>query len=114
MDEPETKVETAPDFAIEELQNELQALRTLMTVSLIVMIVFSVCVNLYFFKQDRILQGSINQLQQTTGGMQSGIVAFWSELNDFSKAHSDFAPALDKYRSLFATNASAAAAPKPK
>jgi hypothetical protein len=103
MNEPETRTEAAPDFAVEDLQDELQALRTLMSVTLIVMIVFSICVNWYFFKQDRVIQGNINQVTQTAGNMQAGIVGFWNELNDFGKTHPDFAPVLDKYRSLFAS-----------
>ena len=113
MNESETKTEPAQDFAVEDLQDEVQGLRTLMSVSLIVIIVFSFCVNWYLFKQDRIVQGRIDQDRQTAGALQTGIVAFWNDLNEYGKAHPDFAPVLEKYRALFATNAPAPAA-KPR
>ena len=113
MSEAENQPEMSGDPLVDDLQDEVQALRTLLSVALIVMVVFAVCMNFFLGMQiaqfnkahDQALQGAVMYQNQAT--------EMYRKLIDFSRTNSDFAPYLDKYRTIFTNQPSAAAAPAP-
>ncbi len=101
MDEIEPMLEPTADARVESLQGELQALRTLVTISLILLIAFSFCVDVFLFRQAAMARAQVAQAQQFVQGFNTTEVAdFWNKLSDFSRTHPDFAPVWAKYKDL--------------
>jgi hypothetical protein len=101
MDETEPMIEATADSKVETLQGELNALRTLVTISLILLIVFSFCVNVFLFRQVAMARAQVAQAEQFIQGFNTSEFAeFWNKLSDFSRTHPDFAPIWAKYKDL--------------
>jgi hypothetical protein len=101
MDETEPMLEPTAESRVETLQGELQALRTLVTISLILLIVFSFCVNVFLFRQVAMARAQVTQAELFIQGFNTTEVAdFWNKLSDFSRTHPDFAPIWAKYKDL--------------
>lgn len=109
MTESETNFEVAGDTGAEALRDELESLRTLVSVTLILLIVSSLCLNAFLFKQCLLANEQKDLILQNEATSKNAAIAMWTKLNDFSKGHPDFAPLMDKYRIYFNTNSSAPA-----
>ena len=99
MNGPEEK------FEVEELREELNSLRILLSVSLILLIVFGFCVDRYLFKQISLLgeQTKVPQQQVDKFATQYNLARaseFWNNLVVYSKSHPDFVPILAKYSAV--------------
>jgi hypothetical protein len=114
MNEPEMRTETTPDFVIEDLQAEVQALRTLLSVTLIVLLVFSFCINWYIFRQASMARSQVDSDKKAAEQIQAPAFMLWNDFVEYSKTHPDFAPIIEKYRQSFPNNPPAAAATRPK
>jgi hypothetical protein len=112
MSEIENQPEMSGDPLVEDLQNEVQSLRTLLSVSLIVLLVFAICMNFFLGIQISQINKARDQAQQSALAISEQAKDMWHKLNDFSRSNADFAPTLEKYRQIF-TNQPAAAAPAP-
>ena len=104
MDESENHLAaatTTTDPKVEVLQGELQSLRTLLTISLILVIAFSFCVNVFLFRQVAMARAQVTQAEQFVKDFNAGQVAeFWNKLTEFSKTHPEFAPIWAKYKDM--------------
>jgi len=86
----------------EDLRNEVQSLRAMLSVSLIVLIMFQVCVALFLFKQVSMARAQAIALQQQVVDSFSIPQAseFWNKMNEYSKTHPDYEPIISKYRAV--------------
>ena len=112
MTEPEDQPEMSGDPLVEDLLIEVQSLRTLLTVSLIVLLVFAICMNAFLGIQISQLNKNRDQAQQGAVAAQAQANDIWRKLNEFSRSNADVAPILDHYRQYF-TNQPAAATSAP-
>ena len=111
MSEPENQPEMSGDPLVDDLQNEVQSLRTLMSVSLIVLLVFAVCMNAVLGLAISQINKSHDQALQAAVMAQNQATEMWRKLVDFSRTNADFAPYLEKYRTIFTNQPTATAAP---
>jgi len=109
MNEPETQQESTSDFAFEELQEEVQSLRTLVSVTLIVLIVFTLCVDWFLYVQASGLRARLKQDEATINRITASAADFWNKFTEYGKTHPDFAPVLEKNKPNFVSNYSAPA-----
>jgi hypothetical protein len=118
MNESENKFENAPGTEMSELRLELDSLRSMLSASLLLLFIFSACVNLYLFHQASAVHAQASQANQLVYDFDHGgsalIVDFWTKLNDYSRTHPDFAPVFNKYSKFINTRPNPAAAPKKK
>ncbi len=117
MNETENKFEATGEIVNDGLQNEVQSLRALLSASLVVLIMFSLCVDVFLFKQGSLLNGQTAVTRAQTEEMFSTAKAsdLWGKLNDYAKTHPDYETVIAKYRpvvSQFTTANPAAAAAK--
>jgi hypothetical protein len=103
MNELETKFSAGPGDSTEELRNEVQSLRAIISLALVVMIIFAVCVDVFLFKQVSIARAQITQsanvYNQVNGNFpREKANEFITKLNDYARTHPDFLPVLEKYR----------------
>jgi hypothetical protein len=90
---------------VENLQASFQSLQSLVTFSLALMLLFTVCLNLYIGTQMLIIreqehraEGTMNKFNTETG---PAIAELWLKLNDFGNKHPDYKPVLPKYTPYF-------------
>jgi hypothetical protein len=94
-----------PTITVQELEQQCQDLRTLLTATFVAMLVLALSVNLLLYKQMRLVRAKVSesrpaiqrlqaQFQEKEPNMKNFIVA----LQSFAAAHRDFQPVLDKYR----------------
>ena len=87
-----------PDSGSQDLRYEVESLRAMFTFTLLLMIVFTACVNIFLYHQANTLVGEANETQrrvtvfQTTGS--AAAIDFWNKINDYGSRHADFAPVL--------------------
>jgi hypothetical protein len=94
----------------EELRGELQVLRMLMTVVLLLLIGLSLCADYYLSHQTAGMQSAATQAQAMVNAFpQQAANDFVSKLKDYSRIHPDFAPVAAKYAGLFGQPQPAAA-----
>jgi hypothetical protein len=103
MDNLESAVSRQPD--INELRSECESLRQLVASLLVLLLVVSGTLNLYFWRQFRVTKGALDaerpQITQMVAEYDKGqgvaINNFLAKLVDFEKKNPDFAPILAKY-----------------
>ena len=94
-----------PTITVQELDQQCQDLRTLLTATFVALLVLTLSLNLFLAKQMRQVRSKVSesrpvvqrlqaQFQEKEPHMKSFIVA----LQSFAAAHRDFQPVLDKYR----------------
>jgi hypothetical protein len=100
MNETENKFEAAGDIMNDGLLDEVHSLRMLLSASLIIVIMFTLCVDVFLIKQVSLLNGETAVTKQQTEQMFPTAKAsdLWNKLNDFSKTHPDFETVIAKYR----------------
>jgi hypothetical protein len=104
------------DSGSQDLRFEVESLRGMFAFMMLLMIVFTACVNLFLFHQVNTLVGEANEAQrrvaifQTVGSAQA--VDFWNKLNDYGSRHADFAPVLTKYNKFINVRTNGPVVPK--
>jgi len=104
-DTEKTSFESSGGPGVEELRSEVQSLRTILSCSLLLLFVFSFCVNIFLFRQTSMVSGQLAQVNQLLSAWASGgpaqaqAIDFWGKLNEFAKTHPDFTPIINKYSS---------------
>jgi hypothetical protein len=119
-DTEKTNFEFTPEPGLEELRGEVRSLRMILSCALLLVFIFSFCVNIFLFRQTRMVSAQLAQDNQlinlwTKGGpAQAQAFDFWNKLNDFAKTHPDFMPIINKYSPAFEVHPAPAPAPKKK
>jgi hypothetical protein len=101
----ETTFAPRPESEVESLRSEVQSLRAVVSFSVLLLFIFTVCVNIYLFRQANLASGQVAQARAAVANFENGggaqIVDFWSKLNDYSRTHPDFQPIINKYDPFF-------------
>ncbi len=124
MNEPENTFQPGGSEA-QQLRAEIASLRSLLSAALIILFVFSACVNFYLRKQTSILMVPMNEAQAMVNRYENGgsaqILDFWNKMNEYARTHPDFVPIINKYSQYITVHPNppagaptAAAAPKKK
>jgi hypothetical protein len=95
--------EFAADAAskVEELQNDLQWLRTLVSIALILLGLFGVSVDIFLLRQASLLRAQLTQAETMEDNFNAAApTKFWIRLNEYARTHPDFAPTIAKYTPL--------------
>ena len=86
---------------IAELQETVHSLRTLLSASLIVLIVFSGVVNLFLLKQVSTLRAQTEAAEASSNTFQTAkAIDYWNRLVAYSRTHPDFAPVITQFTTL--------------
>jgi hypothetical protein len=98
--------EARSESEVEGLRNEVQTLRAVVSFALLLMFVFSICVNIFLFRQTTSLSGQVENAQNAvtafeTAGGGAQVVDIWGKLNDYARTHPDFQPIITKYKPFF-------------
>ena len=114
MNEPEMKFEGTSGS--EDLRGEVQSLKTALSVAILLMFVFSFCVNLFMLRQTSMLSGQAAEAQQAVDSFRENgagqAVEFWNKMNEYARTHPDFAPIMQKYSNFINVRTNAPVAPK--
>jgi hypothetical protein len=102
MNGPEQKLDAPAEPRLEEVQEELYFLRTLLSVSLIFMIALSLSVDLYLLKQVSMQAQQVANAQKAEDSFNAAKAAdraseVWSRLVEYSKTHPDYVPVLARF-----------------
>ena len=92
------------DGGNEELRDELQSLRTLISAALVLLIVSCVCLDLYLSMRVRDEKAGANQIAIAARNFGAGAGEFWNKLMEYSKTHPDFNPIIDKWKANVTIN----------
>jgi len=100
MNETENKFEAAGEVMNDGLQGEVQSLRALLSASLVILVMFSLCLDVYLIKQVSLLNTQTAMTKQQTEEIFPTAKAsdLWNKLNDYAKTHPDFESVIAKYR----------------
>ena len=102
-DTEKTNLEFGTGQGIEDLRSEVRALKTVLCCALLLVFVFSLCVNVFLLHQTSTLNGQLVQATQLVnawangGPAQAQAIDFWNKLNEYSRTHADFAPIINKF-----------------
>ncbi len=98
MSEFEEKPEPSSSSGPAELQEEVRSLRTMLSASLILLIVFGLSVDLFLFKQVSVLGADADRYEQGINGFNAPKARdFWNRLVAYSRTHPEFAPVINKF-----------------
>ena len=90
--------QTSSGPGVAELQDELHSLRTLLSASLILMIVFITVINFFLLKQVSTLRAQAELLDTESNTFNSAkAVDYWNHLVVYARTHPDFAPVVNKF-----------------
>ena len=119
MNAPEPNRDTMADSRTEDLRAEVQSLRAMLCGALLLMFIFTFCVNYFLSRQDKSLGMQLANDRQIVGSFENGggparAAEFLTKLNDYARSHPDFMPILQKYSSIIniRTNSNPAAVKK--
>lgn len=101
----------------ENVRAEVQSLRAMLSVALLLLFIFSFCVNVFLFRQVTAVSAQLAQAQQLVANFQKGGgytqgAELLSRLNEYARTHPDFAPILQKYNFHITTTGTPAPAKK--
>jgi len=114
MNEFENKPDAAIDPTVQELREELHSLRTLVSTSLIVLIVFVCCLNFFLMRQASTVRNEVTRNESFLAEFGPWAKTVWDRLKDYSKTHTDFAPIISKYNAYVVEGPPTNAAPPVK
>jgi len=101
MNESEGKFDTMGEPGLPELREEVASLRTMFSASLLLLFVFSFCVNIFLFHQASMAHAQASVATQLVHDFDYGGAAqaidFWTKLNEYARGHPDFLPIINKY-----------------
>lgn len=94
--------ETESDLS---LRDDLQSLQTLFSVSLVLILVFTLCVDLFMFRQVFILRAQAHKVEAELNGFTAttgpAIIKLYSQLSDYGAKHPEYAAIIKKYSPFF-------------
>jgi hypothetical protein len=104
-DLPRQRPTSLPSITVHELEAQCQDLRTLLTATLVALLVFSVGVNLFLAKEQRIVRQKLAALRPMVFDLtaqfrnkEPNMKAFLSALQTYAYSNPDFQPVLERYR----------------
>jgi hypothetical protein len=101
MNETERSLDVPSEPALAELQDEVQALKRLVSMIVFLLILVTFSVDVYMMRQvttvNRELAGAQNVIDDFNKRVAPAAGEFWTKLNEYGKSHPDFAPVLAKY-----------------
>ena len=100
MNGPDERLDAPADPAFEEMRSELYSLQTMMSLSLVCLIVLSLTVDRYLWKQVRGARQQIESIEKLEANDHfdfNRASAFWSSLVGYSKTHPDFVPTINAW-----------------
>lgn len=81
-----------------DLQEEVNSLRLMLSASLVLLIIFSLCVDVALLKQVSALRTQVDVNERVAGEFNSSkAIEFWNRLVQYSRTHPDYAPIISKY-----------------
>jgi hypothetical protein len=107
----------------EELQEEVQSLRLMLCISLVLIMVLGTCGNIFLIRQISDLRSATGNLNQpewkayeaTEYARVARYADFWNKLSDYAKTHPELAPLMDSGNHVISqTLLNPAYAPKKK
>jgi hypothetical protein len=104
-DLPPQRPKEFPTVTIQEVEQQCQDLRTLLTATFVALLVLSLSLNLFLAKQMRQVRSKVSESRPVVRRMQAefkkkepNMKSFINALQSFSAANRDFQPVLDKYK----------------
>lgn len=98
MNEFEQAPQGSSGSSVAELQEEVQSLRTLLSASLILMIVFSLVINLFLLKQVSALRAQTEVFATANNNFNTAkAIDYWNHLVQYARTHPEFAPVINKF-----------------
>jgi hypothetical protein len=102
MNEFENKSGTEGTYAPEGLEEQLQSLRMLLAITLVMLIGLTICADVFFWKQIQMLNMETQQMQRIIAGFPvERANDFAKRMRDYVKTHPDFAPIAARYPGVF-------------
>lgn len=102
--------ETTPQPEYNDLQEQCASLRQVVHTLLVLVLILSGALNIYFLRQVRNARTELNGMQRMIGGYNE----FVTRIVDYGRTHADFQPILAKYGIQIGTGTNAPApAPSP-
>ena len=96
-----------PRITVQEVEQQCQDLRTLLTATFIALLVLSLSVNLFLAKQMRQIRAKVTETRPVIARMQAefrkkepNMKNFVNSLQSFAAANRDFQPILERYRAM--------------
>lgn len=94
--------EMAQDSDSQNLRAELDSLKSMVSFALLVMFVFTLCVDFFLFHERNEMNGQLAIAEQTLQGWQTRgspqAFEFWKKLNEYASRHPDFMPIISRYQ----------------
>ena len=94
-----------PTITVQELEQQCQDLRTLLTATFVALLVLSMSINLFLAKQMRLVRAKLSESRPMVQRLQGefkrkepNMKNFVSALQNFALSNRDFQPVLDRYR----------------
>jgi hypothetical protein len=101
MNELENKFAADASAKVEEMQNDLQWLRTLVSIALILLGLFGLSVDVFLLRQASLIRTQVTQTETMEDNFNAAVpTKFWNRLNEYARTHPDFAPIIAKYSPL--------------
>jgi hypothetical protein len=101
MNESSSNLPENPAEEIKSLKQELQSLRNVMVSALMVLLVFTLALDIYFFHLAADVTARADQAEKIVNNYANVVspaaAKVWGELLQYSKTHPDFQPIIDKY-----------------
>jgi hypothetical protein len=88
-----------------DLRERFQSLQTLFSVSMMLVLVFTLCMDLFLFRQMLILRAEAHrletQLQEFSANTAPAMIKLYSQMSDYAAKHPEYAAILKKYSPYF-------------
>lgn len=104
-DLPRQRPTAIPSVTVQELEAQCQDLRTLLTATLVALLVFSIGVNLFLAKEQRMIRQKLSESRPMVYDLtaqfrkkEPNMKAFLSALQTYAYANPDFQPLLERYK----------------
>ena len=98
MSEFEQTAQGSSGSGVAELQETVHSLRTLLSASLILMIVFGGVMNLFLLKQVSTLRAQTEVFEAATSNFNTPkAVDYWNHLVAYARTHPGFAPIINQF-----------------
>jgi hypothetical protein len=102
---PRQRPSSIPSVTVQELEAQCHDLRTLLTATLVALLVFSLGVNLFLGKEQRLIRQKLSESRPTVQRLaaefrkkEPNMKAFLDALQSYSYTNPDFAPVLERYK----------------
>lgn len=98
MSEFEQTSQAPSGSGIAELQENVHSLRTLLSATLILLIIFSMIMNLFLLKQVSNLRAETDSMEAAVNNFNTPkAIDYWNHLVAYARAHPEFAPVINQF-----------------